>query len=524
MKKILIILQLILLATIGCTKFENGDLSFLESGSAPSDISAMYDITQDNSGMVTLFPSGKGAVSYDIYFGDNTTTPAQVAPGGKVQHKYAEGNYSVKIVAYDLTGKATEHIQPLTVTFKKPENLVVNIAKDAASNMKINVSASALYEKVFRVYFGEVENETPITFLEGQTVNHEYTKTGTYTVKVVALSGGAATTEYTSTVTIVDPLVLPITFESSTITYGFSNFDGGNASVVDNPLKAGINSSAKTGRMIKNAGQPWGGSWIGLGKSIDFSTLKYFRMKVLSPRAGAKVLFKVENASDPSKNFEANAVTTKANEWEELGFDFTGINTANTYEHIVLIFELGTQGDGTANFTFHFDDIRQSSTLNDAAPVVKLPLTFESTTLSYDLFGFDGGNLTVVDNANKAGINTSAKVLRMIKNAGQPWGGGIITLPDPINFSAGKTFKMKVFSPRVGAKVLLKTENLSNGGIFYEKEAVTTKANEWEELTFDYSGVNTANSYQKIVLIFDNGTQGDGSANYTFYLDDISLN
>jgi hypothetical protein len=52
----------------------------------------------------------------------------------------------------------------------------------------------------------------------------------------------------------------------------------------------------------------------------------------------------------------------------------------------------------------------------------------------------------------------------------------------------------------------------------------TTKANEWEELTFDYSGVNTANVYQKLVFIFDNGTSGDGSANYTFYFDDITLN
>ena len=83
---------------------------------------------------------------------------------------------------------------------------------------------------------------------------------------------------------------------------------------------------------------------------------------------------------------------------------------------------------------------------------------------------------------------------------------------------------MKVYSPRVGAKFLLKVENLTNGGISYEKEVACTKANEWEELSFDYSGINTANSYQNIVLIMDNGTAGDGSANYTFYVDDITLN
>jgi hypothetical protein len=53
---------------------------------------------------------------------------------------------------------------------------------------------------------------------------------------------------------------------------------------------------------------------------------------------------------------------------------------------------------------------------------------------------------------------------------------------------------------------------------------LTTTANAWELLTFDYSGINAANSYQKIVLIFDNGTMGDGSANFTFNFDDIILN
>jgi hypothetical protein len=83
---------------------------------------------------------------------------------------------------------------------------------------------------------------------------------------------------------------------------------------------------------------------------------------------------------------------------------------------------------------------------------------------------------------------------------------------------------MKVYSPRVGAKVLLKVENQNDGGIAYEREVSTTKSGEWETLSFDYTGINTANSYQKIVLIFDLGTPGDGSANFTWYFDDITLN
>ena len=74
---------------------------------------------------------------------------------------------------------------------------------------------------------------------------------------------------------------------------------------------------------------------------------------------------------------------------------------------------------------------------------------------------------------------------------------------------------MKVYSPRVGAKVLLKVENSANGSQNFEKEVLTTRANAWEDLAFDYRGINTGNNYNRIVLIFDNGTPGDGSANFT---------
>ena len=82
---------------------------------------------------------------------------------------------------------------------------------------------------------------------------------------------------------------------------------------------------------------------------------------------------------------------------------------------------------------------------------------------------------------------------------------------------------MKVFSPRTGAKVLMKVEHPDNNTIFFEKEVETTVANEWEELSFDFSSVSTEVTYQVVTLIFDNGTEGDGSANFTFLFDDIQL-
>lgn len=679
----------LLIISAGCKKQINDDLSLVETATVPANLSVLFNITQDNSGLVTITPNGEGAVSYDIYYGDATTIPAKVSAGGNTTHTYAEGVYNVKIIAYNVAGKTSEITKQLTVSFRAPENLVVTWAIDPANRYKINVSASALYETLFKVYFGDVPNEVPVSFLEGATVSHIYAAIGTYTLRVVALSGGVATTTFTATVTITDPVLLPITFESSTVNYAWTNFAGGVVTVINNPQSNGINTSSKVARMVKSAGQTYGGSLIGLGGPIDFSANRVFRMKVFSPRVGAKVLLKVENRANAGINFEKEVLTTVANAWEDMAFDYRTINTANAYDNIVIIFDNGTMGDGSPNFTFLFDDIRLTNTMptsllnlpvtfdvaginyevidfggNNSVPATDptngannvkkttktngaqtwagttigsgftsnipftstatqmsikvyspaagirvrlkvedrtnntrsveteamtqaantwetlvfdfatpsegtaamnltysynmasvffdfgnagtgkifywddvkflttnvvpnylvLPLDFQSTTFSYPFINFGGATATVVNNPNPSGINTSSKVGKMVKGPPEVWAGGFIELVNPINFSTLRTFKVKVYSPRIGARLLLKVENASNGGIFFEKEATTTTANTWEELTFDYTGINAGNFYSKIVLIFDLGTSGDGSPNYTFYFDDIRLN
>lgn len=58
-----------------------------------------------------------------------------------------------------------------------------------------------------------------------------------------------------------------------------------------------------------------------------------------------------------------------------------------------------------------------------------------------------------INNPQSNGINTSAVVGRMVKNAPEVWGGSVITLGTPIDFTLNRVFRMKSFSPRVGAKV-----------------------------------------------------------------------
>jgi hypothetical protein len=79
--------------------------------------------------------------------------------------------------------------------------------------------------------------------------------------------------------------------------------------------------------------------------------------------------------------------------------------------------------------------------------------------------------------------------------------------------------KMKVWSPAAGKVVKLKLEKLSDATINIEKDATTTVANGWEELTFDFAGINNANNYQRVVFFFDFGNAGNGA---TYYYDDIT--
>ncbi len=319
------------------------------------------------------------------------------------------------------------------------------------------------------------------------------------------------------------PPVLPMDFESATINYTFSDFGGGATTVISNPQSNGINTSAKVGKMIKGAPEVYGGSFISLASPMDFSANKTFKVKVFMPRVGTKLLLKVENQTDGGINFEKEATGTVANAWEELSFDFSTISTSNQYQKIVLIFDLGTAGDGSANFTYLFDDITLTTSGGGGPVLPTLPLDFESGVITYSFTDFDGGGTTKITNSQSSGINTSGNVAKMIKSAGQPWGGSWLLLASPIDFSVNKTFKIKVFMPRVGAKLLLKVEDQSNSAINFEKEATGTVANAWEELTFDYSTIGTANQYQKMTLIFDLGTMGDGTANFTYLFDDIML-
>ena len=174
------------------------DLSFTDSIAPPSNVSAAYDLTQDNTGNVTITPTADGALSFEVYFGDSTTEPAKLGLGENVTHTYAEGSYNVKIVAINLKGEKVEATQPLVVSFKAPENLTVTIENDAAISKQVNVTATADFAATYEFHSGETGVTQPVATANiGDQLSYQYSTPGTYSVKVVAKGAAIATTEYT---------------------------------------------------------------------------------------------------------------------------------------------------------------------------------------------------------------------------------------------------------------------------------------------------------------------------------------
>lgn len=345
-----------------CDTGKEDDLSFLKSIETPEDVTAFFDITNDNSGKVTIIPSGKGAGSYDIYFGDDTPEPGNVISGEKITHIYAEGDYTVRVVAKGIDGKKTEQSFPLKVTYRAPEDLEVTITQKIRT---VTVKAKAHYARSFLVFFGETAEETSVLLEPGKEVTHTYREAGEYMMRVVAQSGGEATSEFTTTVKVFDAFGFPIDFEKPNVNYFFGTF--GNAafeSKVPNPSKSGINTTPLVGKYFKKSGaESWSGTYSPLDDPIDFSNGNKIKMMVYADPAlvGKKINVELEYAVGGTP---ANGVAVlkipieRGNEWHELTFDFStnsGIPKTAKFTQLVLRFDNTKKGAGEI---FYIDNIR----------------------------------------------------------------------------------------------------------------------------------------------------------------------
>ncbi|PKB17269.1 hypothetical protein [Flavobacterium sp. 5] len=357
MKKIKFIFSLVALmaVAISCSIEGISDDTSLR-GSATENVNILFDISDDNSGNVKISPTADGASSFIVDYGQGTDGPVTLKAGENATHAYPEGDYTVKVTTVSISGATSESTAPLKVVYRAPENLAITTIDET------KVSATADYASSFLVYYGDVANEvgTPMA-LEEVLPAHTYPATGgSFVLKVVALSGGAAKTEATKTL-----FGFPIDFENASVDYFFGTFGDVTFSKEANPSATGLNTSAMVGKYTKPAGVPsWSGTYSPLNVPINFSYGKKVKVLVYNPNPaniGKKLNIELEAAigGTPANGVAVlKAAFTTSGAWEELVFDYSvisGIPDGTKFAQLVLRFNDSADGAGEV---IYIDNIR----------------------------------------------------------------------------------------------------------------------------------------------------------------------
>jgi hypothetical protein len=152
-------------------------------------------------------------------------------------------------------------------------------------------------------------------------------------------------------------------------------------------------------------------------------------------------------------------------------------------------------------------------------------IDFESTAARANWTGFANnpdaaGDLSVVANLDKSGINASDSVLKLIVNAtSDPWVGAWSESYGPIAFTADyHTLTMMVYKTVV-SNCGLKVEAPIDGGSVTEAMVPNTVINQWELLSFDFTAC-IGYSFSRLTLFPD--FPATRTAGTTVYIDNIT--
>jgi hypothetical protein len=139
---------------------------------------------------------------------------------------------------------------------------------------------------------------------------------------------------------------------------------------------------------------------------------------------------------------------------------------------------------------------------------------------SFDAFGNIGGG--IVGNPVLDDVNRSCFVFKYDKVAGcEVWSGAGYVLNTSLDFSTmtSKIFKVKVLAETqlTDVTLLLEFQPFPNNNPFVQRTASITQLGQWQELTFDFSDVNSG-TFQNMVIYFERNAPCDGDV---YYFDDI---
>ena len=326
-----------------------------------------------------------------------------------------------------------------------------------------------------------------------------------------------------------------VSFDDPGIAYTLTDFGGTSSALEPDPADAG-NTVARTTKLV--TAMTWAGTTVG-GVNITYpfsATETQISMRVRSPDAGIPVRMKVETAGDPTRSVETEAVTTVANAWETLTFDFANeapgtapLNPAYTYDMLSVFFNFDTDGATAGEKTYYWDTIEFLGTGGGggtepgvAAPTPTVPEADVVSMFSNaytDVF-VDTWS-AVWDAADVADIQVAGDDTKLYTNLVF---AGIEATTQPIDASAMTAFHMDMWTPDATAppavfKIKLVdfgADGAFGGGDDSEHEltfdATTTPAlatGEWVSLGLpltDFTGLTGTGAIAQMILSGDPNT------------------
>jgi len=525
MKRIkIIITALLVFVSIGCSD-DDRETNFVDN-IPPSNVAITFLVTQDNTGLVSITPSGEGATEFDIYLGDGTETAITLNPGESIENVYPEGTYEVIAIAKSISGLTTEITRTLVVSFMPPQNLEVTIENDAAISKKVNIVANAEYAVSYEVNFGETTEGPVISANIGDEITHTYEEAGIYTITVTAMGAAIETTTYTEDfeVTAIEaPLASAPNPPSRLDTDVISIFSSAYTNVPDTNYfpdwgQGGQGSSwamfdLDGDEMLQYVNLSYQGIALADGVTIDVSGMEYLHLDVWTAEDVTNIETSLIN--NASGTVTEAPVTSALNAVSWTSIEIPISDYVDQGLTVTEIFQLKFVGTPWAAGTVFIDNIyfyKQPS-----GTITSMIEDFEGTPPAFTVFG-DIAPIDVITNPDPSGINLSDNVARLTKtNGSQFWAGAFFEVSTPLDLVTYNKINVKTWSPNNGV-VKLKLEN-ADASITHEMDLNTTSTNAWENLLYDFSAAPAAD-YVRIVIFFDFGNNGDGSE---YYFDDIEL-
>lgn len=493
--------------------FNIGKLTFTYKGTATPSLSV-------STTALSVTMMANSTKTFDI--SSNIGWTASISQGWlTVNNPSGFGNSVVTLSAQENTTT-----MPRTATVKVSgsgvSDQVISVTQEAGGISYLSVSATTLnigftaastqtFDITANVNWTATSNQTwlKVTGTSGTgsakiTLTADANTSASDRVATVTLTGAGLSAK---TITIMQgaaplPLNLPIDFETGS--FAFTDFDGGTATVISNPFPSGINTSTKVARIVRNGGATWAGSYLTLANKIDFTNSAVFSMKVYSPRAGMPVLFKLEGGQ-PTTEISVN--TTVANGWETLTWNFAG-KSSNLYNVLTFMFDFGAVGDGSANSTFLFDDIKLGNNSTNSLTVSSNALTIQALAGSIKTFNISS-NVSWSALSNQSWINL---------NSSTGSGNGAITLTAQANPTVtSRVATITISGTGVTSQLITVTQDGAAPVLNVSSNVLTIASPAYSTKTFDItSNISYAiTSDQSWLTLSNNSGSGNGTITLT---------